>query len=143
MRNKIILLFFAILLIQHEALSKSKKKYSKKIKVKKGRRGFGVFARMPAIINIPAKQTPSQERKNIGLIQSLTQLEEYKKALEGEQSSYAKKLKEVEEALEEIKKQSVIIKTKETETPPPYESKITETTDNEDNDDDNDDDTTA
>jgi hypothetical protein len=143
MRNKIILVFFAILFIHCDTLSKSKKKYSKKIRVKKGKRGFSVFARMPAIVNIPVKKT-SQEKKNIGLIESLTALEEYKKVLEGEQSSYAQKLKEAGEALEEVKKQTEVIKTKETETPPQQsESKITGTAHSDDSNDDGDDDSDA
>lgn len=138
MKNKILLLFVAMLLTQCSIFPKSKKKYSKKIKFKKGKRGFNVFAKMPSVMNIQPKPAPAHEqKKNIELIESFVELEEYKKALEEEQSSYAEKLKEVEKALQEVKKQTSRIKTREAENIT-SQSKITDDNDNDESDDDND-----
>lgn len=147
MKNKILLLFFAMLLTQCNVFSKSKKKYSKKIKFKKGKRGFNVFAKMPSVMNIQPKPAPAHEqKKNIELIESFVELEQYKKALEEEQSYYAAKLKEVEKALQEVEKQTSRIKTREAENIT-SQSKITEITDdnnnNEESDDDDNNDTTT
>lgn len=141
MKNKILLLFVAMLLTQCSVFSKSKKKYSKKIKFKKGKRGLNVFAKMPSVMNIQPKPAHEQ-KKNIELIESFVELEEYKKVLEGEQSSYAEKLKEVEKALQEVEKQTSRIKTKEAQNIT-SQSKITDDN-NDESDDDNDynDDTT-
>lgn len=142
MKNKILLLFVAMLLTQCSVFSKSKKKYSKKIKFKKGKRGLNIFAKIPSIMNIQPKPAAHEQKKNIELIESFVELEEYKKVLEAEQSSYAEKLKEVEKALQEVEKQTSRIKTKEAENIT-SQSKITDDNNDESDDDNDNDDTTT